>query len=107
MTTTATPLRDVIDIPESVSANDYVLKLTDGVRHTQQTLAQYVVTPQLAEAFDAALDMIRSALEKGRSDGAFLHGSLASGKSHFMSVLHAILSHDPAARSLEGLEAVV
>jgi hypothetical protein len=27
---TATPLRDVITIPESVSANDYVLKLTDG-----------------------------------------------------------------------------
>jgi hypothetical protein len=34
---TATPLRDVITIPESVSANDYVLKLTDGVSHARQT----------------------------------------------------------------------
>ncbi len=104
---TATPLPDVIDIPESVSANDYVLKLSDGVSHSAETIAQYVVTPQLAEAFDAALKLVRGALEKGRSDGAFLHGSFGSGKSHFMAVLHAILGHDPAARSLPGLEQVI
>lgn len=104
---TATPLPDVIDIPESVSANDYVLKLSDGVSHSAGTIAQYVVTPQLAEAFDAALKLVRGALEKGRSDGAFLHGSFGSGKSHFMAVLHAILGHDPAARSLPGLEQVI
>lgn len=104
---TATPLRDVITIPESVSANDYVLKLTDGVSHARQTLADYVVTPQLAEAFDAALDLIRGALDKGRSDGAFLHGSFGTGKSHFMAVLHQILGHDPTARSLAGLEGVL
>jgi len=105
--TTATPLRDVIDIPESVSANDYVLKLTDGVSHAQQMLHDYVVTPQLAEAFDAALRLIRGAVEKGRSDGAFLHGSFGSGKSHFMAVLHEILTRNPAALSLERLEGVV
>jgi hypothetical protein len=105
--TTATPLRDVIDIPLSVSANDYVLKLTDGVSHAQQTLRDYVVTPQLAEAFDTALNLIRGALEKDRSDGAFLHGSFGSGKSHFMAVLHQILTRNPAALSLEGLERVV
>jgi hypothetical protein len=29
---TGTPLRDVITIPESISAGDYVLKLTEGSR---------------------------------------------------------------------------
>jgi hypothetical protein len=106
-TTTSTLLREVIDIPSSVSANDYVLKLTDGVRHADQTLRDYVVTPQLAESFDKALELVRGALAKARSDGAFLHGSFGSGKSHFMAVLHQILDHNPAALSLPGLEAVV
>lgn len=39
VTMTATPLPDVIDIPESVSANDYVLKLSDGVSHSAETIA--------------------------------------------------------------------
>lgn len=106
-TTATTPLRDAIVIPRSVSANDYVLKLTEGVAHAQETLGQYVVTPELARNFDQALDVVRGALEKGRSDGAFLHGSFGSGKSHFMAVLHQVLRHDPVARSLPGLEAVV
>jgi len=104
---TATPLRDAIVIPESVSANDYVLKLTEGISRAQETLAQYVVTPELAHNFDQALGLIKGALEKGRSDGAFLHGSFGSGKSHFMAVLHQLLAHDPVARSLPGLESVV
>lgn len=29
---TGTPLRDVISIPERISAGDYVLKLTEGVQ---------------------------------------------------------------------------
>jgi hypothetical protein len=103
----ATPLRDAIVIPESVSANDYVLKLTEGVSHAEETLRQYVVTPELAHNFDQALSLIGGALEKGRSDGAFLHGSFGSGKSHFMAVLHEILGHNPVARSLPGLESVV
>ncbi len=104
---TATPLRDAIVIPESVSANDYVLKLTEGVSKAQETLAQYVVTPELADNFGQALNLIKGALQKGRSDGAFLHGSFGSGKSHFMAVLHQLLAHDPVARSLPGLEGVV
>lgn len=103
----ATLLKDVIDIPEELSANDFVLKLSDGVSDVKRTLATYVVTPQLAEAFDSALTYIKGALEKGKSDAAFLHGSFGSGKSHFMSVLHALLRHDPDARGLNGLEHVI
>lgn len=107
---TGIPLRDVITIPEHVSAGDYVLKLTDGVQdaaHASATLADYIVTPELATNFDEALALIKAALAKQRSDGAFLHGSFGSGKSHFMAVLHQVLGHDPTARSLEGLATVV
>ncbi|GII83983.1 hypothetical protein Ssi03_19730 [Sphaerisporangium siamense] len=100
-------LRDVIEIPEELSANDFVLKLSDGVSQVRATLASYVVTPQLAACFDEALSYVKGALEKGRSDAAFLHGSFGSGKSHFMAVLHAILRHDPDARALDGLEWVL
>ncbi|GGP13228.1 hypothetical protein LDL08_33055 [Nonomuraea glycinis] len=103
----ATLLKDVIAIPEELSANDFVLKLSDGVSAVKATLASYVVTPQLASSFDEALSYIKGALEKGRSDAAFLHGSFGSGKSHFMSVLHAVLRHDPDARGLRGLEGVL
>lgn len=102
-----TLLKDVIEIHEELSANDFVLKLSDGVSEVKQTLASYVVTPQLAESFDAALSYVKGALEKGKSDAAFLHGSFGSGKSHFMSVLHAVLRHDPDARGLPGLEGII
>ncbi len=104
------PLRDVITIPERISAGDYVLKLTEGVQdaaHARATLAEYVVTPELAQNFDQALALIKGALDRQRSDGAFLHGSFGSGKSHFMAVLHQLLGHDPDARSIEGLASTV
>lgn len=107
---TGIPLRDVITIPEHVSAGDYVLKLTEGVQdaaHASSTIADYVVTPELAANFDQALSLIKGTLARGRSDGAFLHGSFGSGKSHFMAVLHQLLGHDPVARSIEGLTGVV
>lgn len=100
-------LRDVIEIPESLSANDFVLKLSDGVSRIDATLASYVVTPQLAQSFDAALGYVQGTLEKGASDAVFLHGSFGSGKSHFMAVLNAILQHNPDARGLRDLEGVL
>lgn len=103
----ATPLRDVLYISEELSANDFVLRLSDGVSEVKATLENYVVTPQLAGAFDSALSLVKGALEKNASDAAFLHGSFGSGKSHFMSVLHAILKHDPDARGLRGLEPTI
>jgi len=49
-----TLLRELIDIPERAGAEDYVLRLTDGVAagQVQRTLDAYVVTPDLATAFD-------------------------------------------------------
>jgi hypothetical protein len=105
----STFLRDLIEIPERVYKGDYVLRLGEGVsaEHAQQTVREYVVTPELARCFDEALGLIRAALEAGSSKAAYLHGSFGSGKSHFMAVLHLLLRNDPHARSLAGLDEVV
>lgn len=102
-------LRDIIDIPDRVTSNDYVLRLTDSVGGdaTQRTLDNYVVTPALEQAFDQALGLVSDALRTHESRGAFLAGSFGSGKSHFMAVLHAMLTHQPAARSKASLQGVI
>ena len=102
-----TLIRDLIDIPERVHRDDFVLRLAEGVTRPAETLRTYVVTPQLAGAFDRALDLIRGALASGSSKAAYLHGSFGSGKSHFMAVLHLLLQQHAAARATEGLEGVV
>ncbi|MFE0422008.1 phage resistance protein [Streptomyces sp. NPDC058953] len=94
-------LRDVIDIKENISTSDFVLSLAeattaDGARNA---LKDYVVTERLLENFDEALALIKSSLDGHRSKAAYLHGSFGSGKSHFMAVLYALLSGDPAARA--------
>src|SRR5437762_2641113 len=105
----STLLRDVLEIPERAGAEDYVLRLTESVSDEQvaRTLADYVVTPELAEAFDTAAGLVAEAVGSGVSRGAFLSGSFGSGKSHFMAVLHALLRHEPAARAKRELQPVV
>jgi hypothetical protein len=102
-------LRDVIDIPERAGAEDYVLRLTDSVGHeaARRTLDEYVVTESLADAFDTALGLVAEGITSGTSRGAFLTGSFGSGKSHFMAVLHALLQHEPAARSKPELQPAI
>lgn len=105
----STLLRDVLEIPDQAGAEDYVLRLTDSVGEglATRTLDEYVVTPALADSFDAALGVVAESVTSGISRGAFLAGSFGSGKSHFMAVLHALLRHDPAARGKAELQAVV
>ncbi|NYG54950.1 phage resistance protein [Nocardioides perillae] len=102
-----TYLRDVITIPERVSASDFVVGLAEGVQDKRRTLDDYVVTPQLAECFDKALGLVAGALQDRRSRAAFLHGSFGSGKSHFMAVLYQLLQRDPEARAVPELAPVV
>lgn len=93
-------LRDVIDIKESISTSDYVLQLSEATTPAgaEHALKDYVVTERLLENFDEALGLIKAALDGHASKAAYLHGSFGSGKSHFMAVLHALLSGSPAAR---------
>jgi hypothetical protein len=102
-----TLIQDLIDLPEKVHSGDFVLKLTEGVSKPEATLAPYVVTPQLATCFDAALDFIKDAVHSNSSKAAYLHGSFGSGKSHFMAVLHLLLQRNATARAKEGLAPVV
>ncbi|MEV5509912.1 BREX-2 system ATPase PglY [Streptomyces orinoci] len=93
-------LRDVITIKESISTSDYVLQLSEATtpEGAEHALKDYVVTERLLENFDEALGLIKAALDGHTSKAAYLHGSFGSGKSHFMAVLHALLSGSPAAR---------
>lgn len=100
-------IRDLIEIPERVHQSDFVLRLSEGIERPEETLHSYVVTDQLRNAFQQALDLVRRALESRSSMGAYLHGSFGSGKSHFMAVLHLLLQHNAEARSVKELAPVV
>ncbi|MEV0255372.1 phage resistance protein [Streptomyces sp. NPDC050732] len=102
-------LRDVIDIKESISTSDFVLQLSEATapEGSERALRDYVVTERLLENFDEALGLIRAALDGHTSKAAYLHGSFGSGKSHFMAVLHALLSGSPAARARTDLDPVL
>jgi uncharacterized membrane protein YgcG len=91
-------MRDLIDIPVSVGDADFVIRVSEGA-----DLQRYVVTDDLKRNFDDALSMIAHAVQTGRSQAKFLHGSFGSGKSHFMAVLREILRHNPEARAVRGL----
>jgi hypothetical protein len=99
----STLLRDVIEIPEVVHKGDFVMSLASGVTDKAGTLEHYVVTDQLARAFDNALGFIASAVREDKSKAAYLDGSFGSGKSHFMAVLHLVLQRDPDARGIPEL----
>jgi hypothetical protein len=102
-----TLIKDLIDIPERVQRGDFVLRLSEGVTRAEETLRDYVVTPELRACFDDALTFIRSALQTNTSKASYLHGSFGSGKSHFMAVLHLILQGNRAARGIPELASVI
>ncbi|MBI5446424.1 MAG: phage resistance protein [Deltaproteobacteria bacterium] len=102
-----TLVKDLISIPERVHRGDFVLRLTEGVVRPDETLRDYVVTPQLVGCFDNALGFIKTSLDSRSSKAAYLHGSFGSGKSHFMAVLHLLLQNEPQARSIPELAPVV
>ena len=94
-----TLIKDLIHIPERVHQGDFVLQLSKGVTEPEQTLRDYVVTPQLVDAFANALGFIQQAVQTGGSKAAYLHGSFGSGKSHFMAVLNLLLAGNTQARA--------
>lgn len=97
----------LITIPERVHQGDFVLELAKGVTQADKTLRDYVVTPQLVDAFNNALGFIQQAVLTGGSKAAYLHGSFGSGKSHFMAVLRLLLAGNTQARATPELAEVV
>jgi hypothetical protein len=101
-------LRDVLDIKEDVYAGDFKVELSQGFTgRSAGRVEEYVVTPQLREEFDKALKLVRGAVRKSASYAAYLHGSFGAGKSHFLTVLHAVLNGDAAARAKPRLREVI
>src|SRR2546422_3511077 len=100
-------IKELIDIPEHVQRGDFVLRLSEGVNRPEETLRDYVVTPELQSCFDNALSFMSSAVHSRTSKASYLHGSFGSGKSHFMAVLHLILQGNLAARSIPELAPVI
>ncbi|MEU0277059.1 PglY protein [Streptomyces sp. NPDC006195] len=100
-------LRDVLHMPESVLAGKFKVELSDGFDQATERVNEYVVTDQLELALRRALKVVQDSVQGGDSNAAYLHGSYGSGKSHFMTVLHAILSGNPAARAKPRLQPVI
>lgn len=96
-------IKDLISIPERVHSGDFVLKLSSGVAHAEETVRDYVVTPQLKACFDNAMGFVRDAVKGNLSKACYLHGSFGSGKSHFMAVLNLLLAGNVDARSIPEL----
>lgn len=101
-----THVRELFQVPETIGKLDYVLQLTSGIEHPEQTAGLYVVTPGLADAFDRSLALVGRAMRDGRSQAAYLHGSFGSGKSHFMAMLSLMLSGQEAAWRLPELHSL-
>jgi len=107
-----TYIKDLIHIPDHVGRGDFVLRLSEGITDPEGTVKHYQVTPQLVKCFDDALNLVKSSLLGGvggrtTSKAAYLHGSFGSGKSHFMAILHLILSGNSQARSIPELAEVI
>ncbi|MFJ1709529.1 PglY protein [Kitasatospora sp. NPDC088346] len=100
-------LRDVLDLPNSVLAGDFKVELTGGFDKSEQHVRDYVVTDQLEQAFRKSLGIVKAAVRDNTSHAAYLHGSFGSGKSHFLTVLHAILNGSRAAREKPQLQPVI
>lgn len=100
-------LRDVLDLPEAVLSGSFKVELSGGFNDIAERVDEYVVTDQLEKSFRKALTIVRESVRTNSANAAYLHGSFGSGKSHFMTVLHAILSNHPTARAKPRLRPVI
>jgi hypothetical protein len=102
-----TLLSELIDIPHEVHKSDFVISLKTAIEQPDKTIADYVVTPQLAECFDTALSLITTSVGDHKSKATYLHASFGAGKSAFMAVLHLLLRGEPAARAKPELAPII
>jgi hypothetical protein len=102
----ATLIRDLLDLPQTVSKGDFVQSLARSLANPDDTVDTYAVTGALVQNFCDSLRVVVGALSSGQSQPVFLHGSFGSGKSHFMAMLHLMLAGHPAPWSRPDLHPV-
>jgi hypothetical protein len=102
-----TLIRELIEIPEQVHKSDFVISLRSAIEQPAETIANYVVTDQLADALDTALGLITSAAVDRKSKSSYLHASFGAGKSAFMAVTNLLLSGETSARAKPELAPLV
>jgi hypothetical protein len=98
-----TRVKDLLDLPDAIRNNDFVVRLTQEVHRQDHALQDYAVTPGILRAYDQALQIVGAALSGQESLAAYVHGSFGAGKSHFMAVLSLLLADMPAAWTHEAL----
>lgn len=103
----APTLGEVFNIPEH-QGDTFVLKLENSVAEDKlrQTVSSYVVTDEIADNLDTAMDFVETAFSRNESQAVYLHGSFGSGKSHFMAVLYGLLSGAPITREVPELQPI-
>lgn len=90
-------LRDILNLPETVTKGSFVIKLAEAVHRPETLLASYAITPDVHGALDKGLDYIAVAMTEQRNVATFVHGSFGSGKSHYMGVLSLLAGNDARA----------
>jgi hypothetical protein len=88
-------LSDFLDLPEEVTKSAFVVRLIEAVHRPDELMKSYAVTADIHDALDRGLGLISNAINEGRNDAAFVHGSFGSGKSHFMAVLSLLAGNAP------------
>ncbi|MEW6474684.1 MAG: phage resistance protein [Actinomycetota bacterium] len=100
-------LAELLDLPTEVHQSDFVVSLANGITDPDRLLREYKVTDDLADSLVAAVRLVASCVDDGRSRATYWHGSFGSGKSHALAVLDLLLTGYPGARAKDDLAPVV
>ncbi|MBX7096839.1 MAG: hypothetical protein K1X89_03920 [Myxococcaceae bacterium] len=95
-------IKDVFDLKPAneLTSMGFVVRLREADRASEEfknLVSDYVVTPSVEKELPLILDKMKQVYSRGEEYGRFIHGSFGSGKSHFMSMLAAVLENVPEA----------
>lgn len=88
-------VQDYLDLPDLVSADQFVAKVTeDEDDKVVQQVRQYVLPDPIEPLLDGLLRDIGKAKKNNQPLGRWLFGSFGCGKSHLMAILGLMLEND-------------
>jgi hypothetical protein len=84
-------VRDFLDLPAHVTADDFVVRPDTDVADLAK---KYTLTTAIEPKLDELLRATHEALAGNRDIGRFVFGSFGSGKSHFLRIAGMMLAND-------------